>query len=69
MDSLSTASKTIVCFKLESARKLGTHRARHVVDTKGKMFCGRIFIHNIFLAIAKKKPPKLWRASARELGS
>jgi len=46
--------------KLASAVKLGTHRARHVVDPKGKMFCARIFIHNKKLARVKKKPGKLW---------
>ena len=65
MDSLSTARTCTPKVKPEKRRKLGTHFARHVVDTKGKVLFARTFIHNIKFASAGKSHPNFPRQARR----
>jgi len=44
--------------KPEKPRRLGTHFARHIVDTKGKVLFARTFIHNKKIASAGKSQVK-----------
>jgi hypothetical protein len=55
---VSTESLFTKKVKSEKPRRLGTHFARHVVDTKGKVLFARTFIHNTKIASAGKSQVK-----------
>jgi hypothetical protein len=62
MDSVSTARSELAKVKPAKPRRLGTHRARHVVDTKGKVLFARNFIHNSKIASAEKSHRKFFES-------
>jgi len=57
-DCVSADGHVTKSVKPEKSRRLGTHRARHVVDPKGKVCVARTFIHNSKIASAGKSQVK-----------